>query len=219
MAKSPNDVRSAPLTDIKQAPRRAGVGTNGSAETAGLKDSTNNAPQVDPELLKKLTAVRTNAHEEFGRVVLAMITSSRYRHISILDLQSTVLEPLMRDRIAFAQPKLLDGTVDESGAVGIAIWANVSREVDEKIREQIKAGVFPLHLKPDDWTSGEINWLLDVIAPDAKLTIAVIANFRQVIKQGEMRIHPVVARLVDSEDLKKMGMGPMAATEANAAKK
>jgi cytolysin-activating lysine-acyltransferase len=141
---------------------------------------------------------------------LPMTTSLTYCHLSVLDLQSMVLEPLMRDRIAFAQPKLADGTVDANGMAGIAIWANVSSEVDAKIREQIKAGVFPVHLKPDDWTSGEINWLLDVISPNPKLTTAVIANFRQVIKQGEMRIHPNVARMIDPEDMKKMGLGPIA---------
>jgi cytolysin-activating lysine-acyltransferase len=65
---------------------------------------------------------------------------------------------------------------------GIAIWASVSEEVDAKIREQIKAGVFPVRLKPEDWTSGKINWLLDVIAPSTKLATSVLANFKQVIK-------------------------------------
>jgi cytolysin-activating lysine-acyltransferase len=181
-----------------------------------IKNAENNGTHIDTELKKKLATVRTKAHEVFGRVVIAMTTSSRHRHVSILELQSLVLEPLMRDRIAFAQPKLPDGPVDEGNALGIAIWASVSKVVDEKICEQIKAGVFPIHLKPDEWTSGEINWLLDVIAPDAKLTTAVIANFKQVIKQSEMRIHPIVARMVDPQDLKKMGLRPMTGSEGEA---
>jgi cytolysin-activating lysine-acyltransferase len=65
--------------------------------------------------------------------------------------------------------------------VGFAIWANVSEEVDAKIREQTTAGVFPVRLKPEDWASGSINWLLDVVAPTAMLATAVLANLRQVI--------------------------------------
>ena len=62
------------------------------------------------------------------------------------------------------------------------------------IREQIKAGAFPVRLKPDDWTSGEITWLLDVIAPSQKLATDVLLNFRKVLKTGsDVRIHPVVA--------------------------
>lgn len=92
-----------------------------------------------------------------------------------------------------------------SDLAGFAIWASVSEAVDAKIREQIKAGVWPVRLAPEDWTSGEINWLLDVIAPDRKVTGLVLANFRQVVKEGELRLHPLVARLVEPEMLEKMG--------------
>ena len=129
------------------------------------------------------------------------------------DLQPLVLEPLIRDRIAIAHPKGADraALVD---IAGFAIWASVSDEVDAKIREQIKTGTFPIRLKPEDWQSGEINWLLDVIAPDRKATGQVIANFRQVVKEGDLRIHPQVAGLVDDEMRGKMMTGMAQGTEA-----
>lgn len=43
-----------------------------------------------------------------------------------------------------------------------------------------------------------------LIAPAQKLASAVLANFRQVVKEGDLRIHPIVARMVDPELLKKM---------------
>ena len=122
----------------------------------------------------------------------------RYRHQTHADLQPLVLEPLIRDRIAIAHPKGKDRTALVDIA-GFAIWGRVSDEVDLKIREQIKTGTFPIRLKPEDWQSGDINWLLDVIAPDRKATGQVIANFRQVVKEGDLRIHPQVAGLVDAE--------------------
>ncbi|MCU9850296.1 toxin-activating lysine-acyltransferase [Defluviimonas sp. WL0024] len=85
------------------------------------------------------------------------------------------------------------------------MWASVSEEVDAKIRDQIKAGTFPVRLKPEDWQSGSINWLLDVIAPDRATTGRVIANFRQVVKEGELRMHPHIGGLVEPEMLEKMG--------------
>ena len=72
-----------------------------------------------------------------------------------------------------------------------------------------RAGVFPVRLKADEWQSGDINWLFDVIAPNQKLTTSVIANFRQIVKEGDLRIHPLVTRLVDAETLKKMGAAPV----------
>ena len=73
-----------------------------------------------------------------------------------------------------------------------------------KLRKQIKTGTFPIRLKPEDWNSGPVNWLLDVIAPDRKATGQVIANFRQVVKEGDLRIHPIVAGLVDADMRGKM---------------
>ena len=161
-----------------------------------------------------------------------------YRHQSIADLQTLVLEPLMRDRVAIATaapsglPAVEPGspTGESEGArendaanyaplAGIAFWATVSDAVDAKIREQIKGGAFPIRLKPEEWNCGDKVWLFDVIAPSQKMASAVLANFKQVVaplaagspqgsRQGpanEVRIHPIVARQVDPELLKKMG--------------
>ena len=81
----------------------------------------------------------------------------------------------------------------------------MSEDVDKNIREQIQSGTFPIRLKAEDWTSGDINWLIDVIAPTPKATASVIANFKQVVKTGSLRLHPLITRLVDEETLKKMG--------------
>lgn len=165
--------------------------------------------QLDPAMLEKISAIRSKVNETFGKVALAMMATPRYRHLSIGDLAHLVLDPLIRDRVALAQPA--KPGVEDGGLVGIAIWASVSEEVDARIREQIKSGVFPLRLKADDWNSGTINWLLDVIAPSPKLATSVLANFKQVLKEGDLRIHPMVAKSIDPEALKKMGATPMAA--------
>lgn len=165
-------------------------------------------PQLDPEVLKKVAAVRSQVRETFGKIVMAMMMLPRYRRQTLEDLHHLVLEPLIRDRIAIAHPAK-GGEAILSDISGLAIWASVSEEVDAQIREQIKAGVFPLRLKSEDWNSGSINWLLDVIAPDRLATAKVIANFRQVVKEGSLRLHPIVGRLVDEELLKKMGAEKM----------
>lgn len=170
------------------------------------------APQLDPEILKKVVQLRLQVRESFGKVVMAMMMLARYRHQTVADLQHLVLEPLIRDRIAIAQSAQADPAIAD--VAGLAIWASVSEEVDVQIREQIRAGVFPVRLKAEDWTSGSINWLLDVIAPDSRSTASVIANFKQVVKEGSLRLHPIVSRLVDEETLKKMGAERMAAPAA-----
>jgi cytolysin-activating lysine-acyltransferase len=166
--------------------------------------------QLDPAIMEKIAAIRSKVNETFGKVALAMMATPRYRHLAIGDLSHLVLDPLIRDRVALAQPA--KQSAEDGGLAGIAIWASVSETVDATIREQIKSGVFPVRLKPDDWTSGKINWILDVIAPSPRLATSVLANFKQVIKEGDLRIHPMVAKLVEPEALKKMGASQMSGT-------
>ena len=165
------------------------------------------AQQLDPEMLEKIAALRTHVHESFGKIALAMVALPRYRYLAIGDLAHLVMEPLIRDRVAIASSAKADEKPDQSLA-GIAIWASVTEEVDAKIREQIKAGVFPVRLRADEWTGGSINWLLDVIAPNERMATAVIANFKQVVKEGDLRIHPIVSKIVGKKALEKMGASP-----------
>jgi hemolysin-activating ACP:hemolysin acyltransferase len=200
-----------------QAKKANGDGAEGAQSTQAAAAAAEAAPaavneaggagapaQLDPEIARKLAAVRSQVRESFGKVVMALMMTPRYRSQTLGDLQHLVLEPLIRDRIAIAYP----GKVEESALAdmaGFAVWASVSEEVDARIREQVANGVFPIRLKPDEWTSGKINWLFDVIAADTRATTNVLANFKQVVKEGSLRLHPLIARLVDEETLKKMG--------------
>lgn len=199
MAKSPEKVKS-----------------NGNGGAPGNGKGADDPKQLDPEILKKIGEVRAQVHENFGKIAITMMALPRYRNQTVADLQHLVLEPLIRDRIAIAYPG--DKERSELNDIsGVAIWASVSEEVDSKIRDQVKAGTFPLRLAPDDWTSGDINWLIDVIAPNQKLTASVIRNFRRVIKEGSLRLHPIITRLVDEETLKEMGAEKMPQGQKTAA--
>lgn len=211
MAKKGQDTRS----------NGAAKATNGAANThtpqatAAAQDGAA-TPALDPAIVEKIAQVRSHVRESFGKVVMAMMMLPRYRNQTLADLQHLVLEPLIRDRIAIAYPGKTE-TPTVADVAGLAIWASVSEEVDARIREQISAGTFPVRLKAEDWTSGEINWLLDVIAPDQRATTSVIANFKQVVKDGGLRLHPVITRLVDADTLQKMGAEKIGSPESKAA--
>jgi cytolysin-activating lysine-acyltransferase len=115
-----------------------------------------------------------------------------------------VLDPLLRNRVAIAEAKPRESAASsqEDAPLGIAIWAKVSPEVDAKIREQIGSKVFPIRLKPADWASGEITWLLDVIAPNPKLATAVLAHFRQTVREGHLLVHPIVRGQIDTGEVR-----------------
>ena len=170
---------------------------------------------LKPEDHQKLAKARAQVREAFGQIVMAIMLLPRYRSQNLADLQHLVLEALIRDRVAIAYPGGPNADPQAEPA-GFAIWASVSETTDAAIRQQIKAGIFPVRLKAEDWTSGPINWLLDVIAPDARSTARVIANFKQVVKQGDLHLHPLIARLVDEDALKKMGAKRLSAPKVRA---
>lgn len=169
-----------------------------------MTNDTPEQPAIDPEVLKKVGQLRTALQMNFGRAVLSMAMLPRYRSQMLSDLSHLVLDPLIQDRLVFAYTT--KGETETQEAAGFAIWASVSPEVDARIREQVKAGVFPIRLKRDDWNSGEISWLLDVVAADPRTTASVIANFSKVAnKDRELHLHPMVSRLVEPEVLERMG--------------
>ncbi|MCP5100734.1 MAG: toxin-activating lysine-acyltransferase, partial [Chloroflexi bacterium] len=146
---------------------KRGAAGNGAGASNAKSDAKSDAavspeaasPQaVSPEVAEKINAMRTRFSATFSQVVISLMSTGRYRHQSIADLEHLVTEPLMRNRIAIASVKPTDG-LEQGQMVGLAYWAKVSEEVEDKIKEQIKNAVFPIRLKPEEWESGDRLWL------------------------------------------------------------
>jgi len=157
------------------------------------------------DVTTRLRTVRTMLHATVGQVVLAMSAVPRYRNQALADISHLVIDPLIRDRVAIAHSaSKMDEKETALSPAAVAIWASVSHEVDEKIKEQIKSNAFPVRLKADEWKSGDIVWLLDVIAPSREMATSVLSNFSKVAKSETVKIHPMIAQLVDPEVLGKL---------------
>jgi cytolysin-activating lysine-acyltransferase len=189
-----------------------GVERAAGADAAALKAPQPQAPTgeapISPDMRARIAELRSRVQLNTGQVVLAMMNLPRYRNQTLGDLTHLVLDPMMRDRLAIAH-RTVDGRPQgDEDVAGIAIWASVSDSVDAKITEQVKAGVFPVRLANEDWASGDTVWLLDVIAGDRKAATAVLANFRQLSGERAVKIHPLVARMIDPEVLEKLKARP-----------
>ncbi len=162
---------------------------------------------LTPELMAQIGELRAKIQMSIGQTVLAIMDLPRYKHMTVGDLSHLIVNPLLRNRVAIAHKSIVENgatRVDEETIAGIAIWASVSDAVDAKINEQIKAGVFPIRLAPEEWTSGDLPWLLDVVAADRQQATAVLANFRQLAGEKPVKIHPMVGRLIDPAVLEKL---------------
>ncbi|MGD9851518.1 MAG: toxin-activating lysine-acyltransferase [Nitrospirales bacterium] len=86
-----------------------------------------------------------------------------YKHMSLADLEWLVIPALATNQVTTVRGKLKD----QNGLtipLGMALWAHVSEEVDKKLEVQQQANI-PFRLAPHEWKSGEIPWLLAVLAP------------------------------------------------------
>ena len=171
-----------------------------SAETA---PPGGGAPPVDPEAAARRSALAAAVTARLGEVTAMLMGVPRYRYLSLQDLDWLVVAPLMADRLAVASVgvKGADGKVGEARSpAGAVFTATVSEEVDQRIREQIKAGVFPVRLKPADWASGEIAWVLDVVAPAKPIAQRIVKEVVEArFKDGKVNVHPLVGQMVGAE--------------------
>lgn len=157
-------------------------------------------PEIDGELSWLMERIQLGV----GQAVLGMMALPRYKGQSMADISHLVVEPLLRDRLAIALARLDTEECGVPRAIGMAIWATVSDEVDKKIHEQISGWAFPTRLNSEDWGSGEKVWLLDLVASNRNLATAVLASFRQLAGDRPAAMHPIVARSVDSDVFEKM---------------
>lgn len=173
------------------------------AKTAKNNETNTNADAPsDPQALAE---VRRSFHETLGEIVGVMSQQTRYMDQTIGDIRSLVVRPLLQRCTAIARGSRKTDDGDQQLSA-VAVWAHVSPEVEGKIERQIKAGVFPIKLQEGDWRSGEHVWVLDIIAPNAAMAEAVIGQLASVVKTTDVRLHPIVTRMLDPQILEKIGI-------------
>jgi cytolysin-activating lysine-acyltransferase len=94
----------------------------------------------------------------FADIVSVLMCSPLHKHFSLTDLEWLVVPPLLAGqcRVAKAQP--------QGGGLGtpvaVVLWASVSAEVDNRLSSNVNA---PIRLRPDEWRSGDILWLVEAV--------------------------------------------------------
>ena len=137
--------------------------TNGlSNETSLLRRDLQDAPQSKRVVMNQPMAL--------AQIITLMLQSPTHRHYSLSDLEWMVLPPLKLGQVAMAETK-----PDQSGSrqpLAVMFWATVSTEVDRRISSNLSA---PIRLRPDEWRSGDILWIADMIG-DMSAGHALVKN-------------------------------------------
>jgi hemolysin-activating ACP:hemolysin acyltransferase len=168
-------------------------------ETPETSDQTSeNKSSDDPSLKEGFMKSKMTA-ASFGEMVSLLMRSAHYKHYSLADLEWLLLPPIMHNQFL-----VVEARSKENGAsvpVGLALWASVSEEVNERLSENLDQ---PIKLRPDEWQSGEINWLVDMIGDDkmkqsmfqkikSELPKKSILKFRAMNDQGQVIVKEIIS--------------------------
>jgi cytolysin-activating lysine-acyltransferase len=153
-------------------------------------DETNGSvlrkPQVhDAEEMKRRAAMARDVSANFGQLVSLLMRSRAHRFSMLADLEYMVVPA-----IATRQFRVAEGVSAEAGLVApvaAVMWGSVSAEVDQRLVQAVDQ---PIRLKPEEWRSGDIVWIVDAVG-DPKAINALLQH----LKQNELKDARVKMRI------------------------
>jgi len=128
--------------------------------------------------LQRRTTIAIRQSVAFAQIVSVLARSPAHKFFTLADLEWLVIPPLMTGQYAVAEAK----AQAEGPAVPVAIvlWAKVSSEVDTRLCENLAV---PIRLRPDEWRSGEIPWLVDAVG-DARVLPGFLKQLAETAWKG-----------------------------------
>ncbi len=132
----------------------------------GLDSARNSAPitELPADELARRAELSKRLMGAFGEAVSVLMRSDAHRHQFLADLETLLLPPLAAGQFSImdAQSKAIGFTQP----VGLVLWARVSAEVDQRLSTGLDR---PMRLKPEEWTSGDIVWIVEAIGDQRAL--------------------------------------------------
>lgn len=135
------------------------------------------ASKVKPDDMNDRDRVLLNATMKaaaFGEIMSVLLQSPRHAEVTLGALARQLVPAFLADQYILARGKPAHPAAPPA-PVGFVIWASVSEEVDERLQRQ--AGDFPV-LGKDDWQSGDIIRILDVVAAP-QVAAALLKSVRE----------------------------------------
>lgn len=124
-----------------------------------------------------------------------MLRARRFRHMALVKLEAMLVPAIISNQIMFVRGAMStrqDKDEDKPGSapesdrihvpVGFALWASVSGDVRARLKQQADDGA-AYRLAPNEWRSGDNQWILALVGPsqvlpalDEKVTEQIFPN-------------------------------------------
>jgi hemolysin-activating ACP:hemolysin acyltransferase len=119
----------------------------------------------------------------FARIIAILMRSPHYKHYTLSDLEWLVLPPMMTGQFEVLEVAVPGAPIPVP--VAVALWAQVSVEVDHRLSTNPAVG---MKLRPDEWRSGDIWWLIDAIGPSQVLPQLLTGLTANVFKGRNVKV-------------------------------
>jgi cytolysin-activating lysine-acyltransferase len=144
-------------------------------------------PLPREEFSKRADAAQREA-AAIGQIVTLMIGSPPHKDSKLSDLRVTVLPAIRTGQYAVASGQSRSKGYTKSLAA--VLWASVSADVDKRLSDPET----PARLNPAEWSSGNIQWLVETIGDDRAIQALV-----QRLRANEWKGRSVKVRTTDSK--------------------
>lgn len=130
-----------------------------------------------------------------GDIVVVFSRSPAHRNYSLADIEWMVLPAVASGQYYVAE--YADERKDFRAPIAVVTWAFVSEDVDQRL-QQTTGRI--LRLRPDEWRSGSIGWLIDAAGGAAGLKAAL-----QWLGEGPFKGRTLKAMVRDASGAARVG--------------
>jgi hemolysin-activating ACP:hemolysin acyltransferase len=149
---------------------------------------SSDVPRVSPA-----TSTVRQVDVTLGQIVTILMRSPQHRERPLADLEWLVLPAILSGQFRVAQAQQSGTAVP----VGVALWASVSTPVDQRLSDLS----VPWRLQPDEWRSGDIPWLVELVA-DPVTQQALLKHLGETVFKGR----GIKMRVRDADGKAQIGM-------------
>lgn len=157
--------------------------------TDTINDDTASSPQganaTGDDKKKRIgAAVSKMISAAVGEIAIVMSRAPSHKHYALADIEWMVLPAVLSGQFYVAE-----ATRQEDGSrvpVAAITWATVSEDVDARLTTH--DGPLPARLRPEEWTSGETPWIIDMIGDPCGLDVALKQLFAGPWKEAQPKL-------------------------------
>jgi hemolysin-activating ACP:hemolysin acyltransferase len=124
-------------------------------------------------------AVSKLVSASIGDIAVVFSHSAAHKHYTFADLEWMILPAVLSGQAYIAE--LQHTEIGARAPVAVVLWARVSDETDRRLSAEPARRI---RLRPDEWASGEILWIVDT-AGEARALAGALTKLAQTHLKGQ----------------------------------